>query len=75
MKSNIVVKITRPLIRLDELLKFAGETATGGQAKVLVQAGKVKVNGEVCTMRGKKLKNGDLIESNENIYQVEVELS
>ena len=49
-------------IKLDALLKFAGLCETGGEAKERVQAGEVKVNGEVCTMRGKKCVPGDTIE-------------
>ena len=46
-------------IRLDNLLKFAGAAETGGHAKVMIQGGEVTVNGEVCTMRGKKMREGD----------------
>ena len=53
------VKINTAFIKLDALLKFAGVTGTGGEAKEAVQAGAVSVNGEVCTMRGKKLRPGD----------------
>ena len=53
------VAITTEFIKLDALLKFAGVAETGGEAKEAVQAGDVKVNGEVCTMRGKKLRPGD----------------
>ena len=56
------VKITTEFIKLDALLKFAGLTETGGEAKEAVQAGRVKVNGQVCTMRGKKLRPGDVVE-------------
>ena len=55
------VEITTPFIKLDSFLKFCGAAETGGQAKELVQEGRVKVNGEVCTMRGKKLRDGDLV--------------
>lgn len=48
------VHITTEFIKLDALLKFAALTGSGGEAKMLVQDGKVKVNGDVCTMRGKK---------------------
>ena len=51
-------------IKLDALLKFSGLTFTGGEAKEAVQAGKVRVNGEICTMRGKKIRNGDTVEFN-----------
>ena len=56
------VAITTEFIKLDALLKFAGVAETGGEAKEAVQAGEVKVNGAVCTMRGKKLRPGDIVE-------------
>ena len=56
------VKIETPFIRLDALLKFAGAVETGGEAKLLIQNGEVKVNGEACTQRGKKLYPGDRAE-------------
>ena len=48
-------------IRLDDLLKLNGYVQTGGEAKVLIQAGGVTLDGEVCTMRGKKLRGGEVI--------------
>ena len=48
-------------IRLDDLLKLTGCVQTGGQAKVLIQGGGVLLNGEVCTMRGKKLRGGETV--------------
>ncbi len=48
-------------IRLDAALKFSGAIGTGGQAKMVIQDGLVFVNGEVCTMRGKKLRGGDTV--------------
>ncbi len=48
-------------IKLDSLLKLAGLAETGGEAKLLVQSGQVQVNGEVCLMRGKKLRAGDTV--------------
>ena len=56
------VIIHTDFIKLDALLKFAGLCETGGEAKERVQAGEVKVNGEVCTMRGKKCVPGDPVE-------------
>ncbi len=56
------VHITTEYIKLQDLLKFAGAVETGGEAKEAVQAGAVKVNGEVCAMRGKKLRPGDVAE-------------
>ena len=56
------ILIHTEFIKLDALLKYAGLCETGGEAKELVQGGAVKVNGEVCTMRGKKLRPGDTAE-------------
>ncbi len=53
------VKIITEFIRLDALLKFEGLTETGGEAKELIQAGGVLVNGAVCTQRGRKLRSRD----------------
>lgn len=55
------ILIYTEFIKLDALLKYAGLCETGGEAKELVQGGAVKVNGEVCTMRGKKLRPGDIV--------------
>ena len=55
------IDITTEFIRLDALLKFAALAATGGEAKLLIQEGLVSVNGEVCTMRGKKIRPGDQV--------------
>jgi len=48
-------------IRLDQFLKLAGLTMTGGEAKTLIQTGMVKVNGRTEQRRGYQLKNGDLV--------------
>ena len=56
------VQITTEFIKLDALLKFAGVVETGGEAKQAIQDGEVSVNGETCTMRGKKLRPGDAAE-------------
>ena len=53
------VFIRDEFIRLDAALKFSGVIGTGGQANMVIQDGLVLVNGEVCTMRGKKLYPGD----------------
>ena len=55
------IKITTEFIKLDSLLKFSGLTETGGIAKEIIQQGHVKVNGETCTMRGKKIRSGDVV--------------
>lgn len=54
--------IKEDFIRLDSALKLASLVSTGGHAKVVIQSGEVKVNGEVCLMRGKKLRKGDIAE-------------
>lgn len=51
-------------VKLQDLLKLANLVASGGEAKERIQGGEVKVNGEVCTMRGKKLRPGDQAELN-----------
>ena len=53
------ITITTEYIKLQDLLKFANLVETGGEAKERIQAGEVTVNGEVCTMRGKKIRPGD----------------
>lgn len=55
------ISITTEFIKLDALLKFAGLADTGGEAKIFIQNGEVMVNGEVCTMRGKKIRSGDTV--------------
>ena len=57
-------------IRLDDLLKNVGVVNTGGHAKIIIQEGEVKVNGEICTMRGKKLRSGDCAEYERIIYDI-----
>ena len=69
MKREIV-EITTEFIKLDSFMKFAGAVAIGGHAKELVQSGYVKVNGEVCLMRGKKLREGDVVEFDGVEYEV-----
>ena len=64
------VKIYTEYIKLDDLLKFAGILGTGGIAKAVIQEGLVKVNGEICLMRGKKLRGGEIVEFNGQIVKV-----
>lgn len=59
------VKITTEFIKLDQLLKFCGAVSIGSEAKEYIADGKVKFNGEVCTMRGKKVRPGDVITFND----------
>ena len=53
------IQIHTEFIKLQDLLKFSGAVETGGDAKRMIQEGRVAVNGETCTMRGKKLRPGD----------------
>ncbi len=65
------IKIKTEFIKLDSLLKYAAVVETGGAAKEVVQNGEVLYNNEVCTMRGKKVRPGDVVEFNGNIINVE----
>lgn len=56
------ISINTEFIKLDSLLKFAALVGTGGEAKYVISEGMVKVNGEVCTMRGKKIYPGDRVD-------------
>lgn len=53
------INIREEYIKLDSALKLAGFVSTGGHAKTVIQNGEVRVNGEVCVLRGKKLYKGD----------------
>ena len=60
------ISINEDFIRLDSAIKLADMVVTGGHAKIVIQNGEVKVNGEICTMRGKKLRQGDKVEFQNN---------
>ena len=70
MKNMEKITIDTDFIKLDSLLKFAAAVGTGGEAKQAIAQGYVKVNGEVCTMRGKKLRDGDRV----NFQDMEFEI-
>jgi len=55
------VQITGEYIRLDALMKLTAVASTGGEAKILIKNGEVFVGGEVCTLRGKKIKPGEIV--------------
>jgi ribosome-associated protein len=57
-------------IKLDGFLKIVGATSTGGQAKILIQSGQVKVNGEIETRRRRKLVDGDRVSVNGTMFRV-----
>ena len=60
-QNDYTTQITTEFIRLQDLLKYEGLCETCGMAKMRIQDGEVQVNGEVCTMRGKKLRSGDSV--------------
>ena len=55
------IQIQTEFIKLDALLKYASLVGTGGEAKIVIAEGMVRVNGEVCTQRGKKIRHGDKV--------------
>jgi ribosome-associated protein len=65
------VKIETPFIKLDQFIKWCGVSSSGVEAKYIVKEGNVKVNGNVETQRGKKLKGGDIVEINGVSYQID----
>lgn len=56
------ISINTDFIKLDALLKFSALVGSGGEAKTVINDGLVSVNGEQCTMRGKKIRSGDVVE-------------
>jgi ribosome-associated protein len=64
------VPVRGDFIRLDQFLKLAGAVQGGGEAKARVQAGEVRVNGEVELRRGRKLRVGDAVEADDRRYRV-----
>ena len=64
------VAIYTPFIRMDELLKFVSAVLSGGEAKEVIQNGQVEYNGEICTMRGKKVYPGDKVKYKGVVYEV-----
>ena len=66
------IKITTDFIKLDSFLKLASAVSTGGHAKMVITGGEVKVNGQVCLMRGKKLYKDDTVEFEGTVYKVTV---
>ena len=64
------ISIKEDFIRLDSAMKLADMVVTGGHAKVVIQGGEVKVNGEICLMRGKKLHKGDKVEFEDSGFEI-----
>ena len=68
--GEVAVPISTDFIKLEALLKLANVAGSGGMAKNMILNGDVKVNGEVCLMRGKKLRPGDRVELLGSTYMV-----
>ena len=68
--NEIPVAISTEFIKLEAALKFVNATESGGTAKAVIQDGLVAVNGEICTMRGKKLYPGDKVSFEGNVYAI-----
>jgi ribosome-associated protein len=64
------VTINTEFIKLDSFLKYVSLVQTGGEAKMLISEGEVRVNGEVCTQRGKKIRPGDKVACVGNVFEV-----
>ena len=64
--------ITTPFIKLDSAMKLADAVGSGGTAKLLIEDGQVRVNGEICTQRGKKLYPGDRFRFDNTDYVITV---
>ena len=70
-KDNAIpVAITTEYIKLQDAMKLANAAETGGEAKLMIQEGQILVNGEICQMRGKKLRPGDSVVFEGCTYQV-----
>lgn len=67
---EIQVAIQTEYIKLESALKLGNAVSTGGEAKICIQEGRVKVNGEICQMRGKKLYPGDTFSFMGAIYRI-----
>ena len=64
------IKINTEIIKLDAFLKWAAIVSSGSEAKIYIQDGLVKVNGEICTQRGKKLKVGDKVNFEDSDFEI-----
>lgn len=64
------IEVSGEYIKLGQLLKLAGITGSGSDAKMLIQDGQIKLNGSVCTERGKKVRSGDIIKYLDDEIQI-----
>lgn len=69
---DIPIEITTEFIKLDTLIKLAGVTDSGGQAKLLIREGLVRLNGEVVLQRGRKIRPGDVVEIKDPAAKISV---
>lgn len=69
-ENRIPVKISTEFIKLESAMKLINIVPSGGSAKLEIQEGYVSVNGEICTMRGKKLYPGDQFSFDGDTYQI-----
>lgn len=69
-ENSIPLEITTEFIKLQDAMKYANVVYSGGEAKVLIQEGQVQVNGEACTMRGRKLRPGDTFTFGGSVYAI-----
>lgn len=65
-----IIKIDSEFIKLDQFLKLADIVMSGGEAKIRIMSEEIKVNGNIETQRGKKLKSGDIVEFNNEKFQI-----
>ena len=69
MSDNFTeIEVLPPFIKLEQFLKLASVVETGGMAKQIINDGLVKVDGEICTMRGKKLRGGERVELEGQVF-------
>lgn len=64
------IEINTEFIKLDSFLKWCGAVSLGGEAKMFIQENLVSVNGEICTQRGKKLRDGDIVSFEGEDYKI-----
>jgi len=64
------IRINTEIIKLDAFLKWAAIASSGSEAKLYIQDGLVKVNNEICTQRGKKLKSGDVVSFESSDFEI-----
>ena len=64
------IEINTEIIKLDAFLKWAAIASSGSEAKIYIQEGLIKVNGEICTQRGKKLRRRDVISFEDSDFEI-----